>query len=177
MSYFTDLSYIGLVAYFWASGIQTIAFVIWGQKAYPLQKWSRILQFLHILLYTTITIFREFNAWISQSKSDHCLAAFIVTVVYWTLLASSSTFRTKYSGMGGVCSSTAIVHDRLLLAWSNVSQHAMNSCFALFEILLTNAGPSPWSHIAPGLVLFACYLGVAYITHAAQGFYSQFTFT
>lgn len=136
-SYFTDLSYIGLVAYFWASGIQTIAFVIWGQKAYPLQKWSRILQFLHILLYTTITIF-----------------PFIVTVVYWTLLASSSTFRTKYS------------------AWSNVSQHAMNSCFALFEILLTNAGPSPWSHMAPGLVLFACYLGVAYITHAAQGFYT-----
>lgn len=136
-SYFTDLSYIGLVAYFWASGIQTIAFVIWGQKAYPLQNWSRILQFLHILLYTTITIF-----------------PFIVTVVYWTLLASSSTFRTKYS------------------AWSNVSQHAMNSCFALFEILLTNAGPSPWSHMAPGLVLFACYLGVAYITHAAQGFYT-----
>lgn len=136
-SYFTDLSYIGLVAYFWASGIQTIAFVIWGQKAYPLQKWSRILQFLHILLYTTITIF-----------------PFIVTVVYWTLLASSSTFRTQYS------------------AWSNVSQHAMNSCFALFEILLTNAGPTPWSHIAPGLVLFACYLGVAYITHAAQGFYT-----
>ncbi|KAG1767143.1 hypothetical protein EDD22DRAFT_1008553 [Suillus occidentalis] len=136
-SYFTDLSYIGLVAYFWASGIQTIAFVIWGQKAYPLQKWSRILQFLHILLYTTITIF-----------------PFIVTVVYWTLLASSSTFRTQYS------------------AWSNVSQHAMNSCFALFEILLTNAGPSPWSHISPGLVLFACYLGVAYITHATQGFYT-----
>lgn len=136
-SYFTDLSYIGLVAYFWASGIQTIAFVISGQKAYPLQKWPRILQLLHTLLYTTITIF-----------------PIIVTVVFWTLLASSSTFRTQYS------------------AWSNVSQHAMNSCFALFEILLTNAGPSPWSHITPCLVLFACYLGVAYITHATQGFYT-----
>ncbi|KAG1717492.1 hypothetical protein EDB19DRAFT_1653345 [Suillus lakei] len=136
-SYFTDLSYIGLVAYFWASSIQTIVFVLRGQKAYPLQKWPRILQLLHILLYTTITIF-----------------PIIVTVVFWALLASSSTFSTQYS------------------VWSNVSQHAMNSGFTLFEILLTNAGPSPWSHITPCLVLFACYLGVAYITHATQGFYS-----
>lgn len=136
-SYFTDLSYIGLVAYFWASSIQTIVFVLRGQKAYPLQKWPRILQLLHVLLYTTITIF-----------------PIIVTVVFWALLASSSTFSTQYS------------------VWSNVSQHAMNSGFTLFEILLTNAGPSPWSHITPCLVLFACYLGVAYITHATQGFYS-----
>ncbi|KAG1847408.1 hypothetical protein F4604DRAFT_1884030 [Suillus subluteus] len=136
-SYFTDLSYIGLVAYLWASSIQTIVFVSRGQKAYPLQKWSRILQLLHVLLYTTITIF-----------------PIIVTVVFWTLLASSSTFSTRYS------------------AWSNISQHTMNSGFALFEILLTNAGPSPWSHIVPCFVLFACYLGVAYITHATQGFYT-----
>ncbi|KAG2140545.1 uncharacterized protein EDB93DRAFT_680529 [Suillus bovinus] len=136
-SYFTDLSYVGLVAYFWASSVQTIVFVLWGQKAYPLQRWPRILQLLHVLLYTTITIF-----------------PIIVTVVFWTLLASSSTFSTQYS------------------AWSNVSQHAMNSSFALFEILLTNAGPSPWSHIVPCFILFACYLGVAYITHATQGFYT-----
>ncbi|KAG2338771.1 hypothetical protein BDR05DRAFT_978006 [Suillus weaverae] len=136
-SYFTDLSYVGLVAYFWASSIQTIVFVLRGQKAYPLQKWPRILQLLHVLLYTTITIF-----------------PIIVTVVFWALLASSSTFSTQYS------------------AWSNVSQHIMNSGFILFEILLTNAGPSPWSHMVPCLVLFACYLGVAYITHATQGFYT-----
>ncbi|KAG2130905.1 hypothetical protein DEU56DRAFT_463590 [Suillus clintonianus] len=136
-SYFTDLSYIGLVAYFWASSIQTITFVLRGQKAYPLQSWPRILQLLHVLLYTTIIIF-----------------PIIVTVVFWALLASPSTFSTQYS------------------AWSNVSQHAMNSGFALFEILLTNAGPSPWSHIIPCLLLFACYLGIAYITHATQGFYT-----
>ncbi|KAG2362898.1 hypothetical protein BDR07DRAFT_1450944 [Suillus spraguei] len=136
-SYFTDLSYIGLVAYFWASSIQTIVFVLQGQKAYPLQKWPRILQLLHVLLNTTITIF-----------------PIIVTVVFWTLLASSSTFSTRYS------------------AWSNVSQHAMNSSFALFEILLTNTSPSPWSHIIPCFFLFASYLGVAYITYATQGFYT-----
>jgi len=53
----------------------------------------------------------------------------------------------------------------------------MNSGFALFEIILTNTGPSPWSHITPGFLLLACYLGVAYITHATQGFYSMFMFT
>jgi hypothetical protein len=136
-SYFTDLSYVGVVTYFWASSIQTIVFVLRGQKAYPLQKWPRILQLLHVLLYTTITIF-----------------PIIVTVVFWALLASPSTFSTRYS------------------AWSNVSQHIMNCSFILFEIFLTNAGPSPWSHMIPCLVLFACYLGVAYITHATQGFYT-----
>ncbi|KAJ8584955.1 hypothetical protein M405DRAFT_853821 [Rhizopogon salebrosus TDB-379] len=137
LSYFTDLSYIGLVAYFWASSVQTIAYAVWGQKTYPLQSWPRILQFLHVLLYTTITVF-----------------PIIVTIVFWSLLSSSSTFATQYS------------------AWSNISQHAMNSGFALFEIILTNAGPSPWSHITPGFLLLACYLGVAYITHATQGFYT-----
>jgi hypothetical protein len=52
----------------------------------------------------------------------------------------------------------------------------MNSGFALFEILLTNAGPSPWSHIMPGFLLLVCYLGVAYITHATQGFFSMSMF-
>ncbi|KAG1736686.1 uncharacterized protein EDB91DRAFT_502038 [Suillus paluster] len=137
LSYFTDLSYIGLVAYFWASSTQTIVFALRGQKSYPLQSWPRILQLLHVLLYSTITVF-----------------PIIVTVVFWAILASSSTFSTRYS------------------AWSNVSQHAMNSIFVLFEILLTNAGPSPWSHIIPCFVPLACYLGVAYITHATQGFYT-----
>ncbi|KAH7921500.1 hypothetical protein BV22DRAFT_1038573 [Leucogyrophana mollusca] len=137
LSYFTDLSYIGLVAYFWASSVQTLAFALRGQKGYPLQSWPRILQFLHVLLYSTIVVF-----------------PIIVTVVFWALLASPSTFNTKYS------------------AWSNISQHAMNSLFAFFEIFLTNAGPSPWTHIVPVFILLLCYLGVAYITYATQGFYT-----
>jgi hypothetical protein len=60
LSYFTDLSYIGLVAYFWASSVQTIAYAFRGQKSYPLQSWPRILQLLHVLLYSTIVVFRKF---------------------------------------------------------------------------------------------------------------------
>jgi len=137
LSYFTDLSYIGLVAYFWASSVQTIAFVMRGQNGYPLQSWPRIFQLLHVLLYSTIVVF-----------------PIIVTVVFWSLLATPEIFHVRYT------------------AWSNISQHALNSGFALFEILLTHAGPSPWSHLVPGFILLACYLGVAYITYATQGFYT-----
>jgi len=137
LSYFTDLSYIGLVAYFWASSVQTIAYAFRGQKSYPLQSWPRILQLLHVLLYSTIVVF-----------------PIIVTVVFWSLLASPTTFQSRYS------------------AWSNISQHAMNSGFALFEILLTHARPIPWTHLIPVFLLLASYLGLAYITHATQGFYT-----
>ncbi|KAI9567861.1 hypothetical protein HD554DRAFT_843006 [Boletus coccyginus] len=137
LCYFTDLTYIGLVAYFWASGVQTIAFVLRGRKSYPLQAWPRFLQLLHVLLHSTVVVF-----------------PFIVTAVFWSLLASSATFATPYS------------------TWTNISQHALNSVFALFEILLTHGGPGPWAHLLPLIVILACYLGVAYITYATQGFYT-----
>ncbi|KAH0826354.1 hypothetical protein J3R83DRAFT_5314 [Lanmaoa asiatica] len=137
LSYFTHLSYIGLVAYFWASSVQTIAFVLRGRKSYPLQTWPRFLQLLHVSLYSTVVVF-----------------PIIVTAVFWSLLASSATFQTAYS------------------TWSNISQHAMNTGFALFEILFTHCGPSPWSHLVLLILILAGYLGVAYITHATQGIYT-----
>ncbi|KAB5591272.1 hypothetical protein CTheo_5275 [Ceratobasidium theobromae] len=145
-SYFTNLSYIGLCSYMCAAAVQTIAYArhirrfhtpSGAQQQYPLQKWPRILQFLHLLLWSTVTTF-----------------PFIVTVVYWVLLASSSTFQTPYS------------------SWNNISVHAMNSAFALFEVLFTRVGPMPWLHVPFLVILLGCYLGVAYITHATQGFYT-----
>lgn len=65
-SYFTHLSYIGLCSWFWASGIQTLIFGIRagsGNRAYPLQTWPRILQFLHMLLFSTIIVYRAFPPW------------------------------------------------------------------------------------------------------------------
>jgi len=136
-SYFTELTYIGLLSYFWAAGVQTLVFALRGCTKYPLQTWPRALQFLHILLYSTITTF-----------------PILVTIVFWSLLASSATFDTRFS------------------TWSNISLHAINTAFALFEILFTNVAPMPWLHL-PFLVIFlAGYLGVAYITHKTQGFYT-----
>jgi hypothetical protein len=136
-SYYTQLSYIGLVAYFWASGVQTLVYALRGQKSYPLQKWPQFLQFLHRLLYSSITTF-----------------PILVTIVFWTLLSSRDTFKTPFS------------------SWSNLSQHALNTAFALFEVVLTRAGPSPWSHLIFLVVILGGYLGIAYITHATEGFYT-----
>lgn len=62
-------------------------------------------------------------------------------------------------------------------AWSNISQHALNTVFALFEILFTNIQPPPWLHLPFCIVLLACYLGVAYITRATEGFYGEYRST
>ncbi|KAG8688209.1 hypothetical protein FRC08_011549 [Ceratobasidium sp. 394] len=48
----------------------------------------------------------------------------------------------------------------------------MNSGFALFEVLFTRAGPMPWTHTPFLVIILGGYLGVAYITHATQGFYT-----
>nr|VWP00397.1 MSP1 protein-like protein [Ganoderma boninense] len=60
----------------------------------------------------------------------------------------------------------------MLPAWYNISEHAINSGYALFEITLTNVGPNSWWHLPVCVFMLACYLGVAYITHATQGFYT-----
>ncbi|KAJ7034634.1 hypothetical protein C8F04DRAFT_1101637 [Mycena alexandri] len=135
LSYFTELSYIGLTSYYWAAAVQTLFYARYGR--YLLRRWPRPLQALHVLLQSTITTF-----------------PFIVTVVYWALLSSPQTFATRLS------------------SWQNISIHAMNSAFALLDILLSNAPPAPWLMLPIHIVLLGAYLGVAYITHATQGFYT-----
>ncbi|KAJ7719295.1 hypothetical protein B0H16DRAFT_1607044 [Mycena metata] len=135
LSYFTELSYIGLTSYYWAAAVQTLFYARYGR--YLLRRWPRPLQALHVLLQSTITTF-----------------PFIVTVVYWALLSSPATFATR------------------LTSWQNISIHAMNSAFALFEVLLSNSPPAPWLTLPIHIVLLGGYLGVAYITHATQGFYT-----
>ncbi|KAF8892307.1 hypothetical protein CPB84DRAFT_1816229 [Gymnopilus junonius] len=141
-SYFTYLSYIGLCAYYWASGVQTVFYALRWRKAgagagYPLQRWPKILQALHIVLQTTIVTY-----------------PFLVTIVYWALLSSPTTFATSFS------------------SWSNISVHALNSLWALIEIFLSNSPPAPWFTIIPSILMLAGYLGVAYITKDTQGFYT-----
>ncbi|PAV23898.1 hypothetical protein PNOK_0096600 [Pyrrhoderma noxium] len=136
-SYFTELSNIGLCSYFFASGVQTFVYARSGGRSYPLERWPKFLQFLHILLFSTITTF-----------------PILVTIVYWGELYPQSPFSDAFG------------------AWENVSLHALNTVFAFFEITTTNAGPTPYNHCIFIVLLLACYLGVAYITHATQGFYT-----
>ncbi|KAI6026438.1 hypothetical protein PISMIDRAFT_92093 [Pisolithus microcarpus 441] len=85
LSYFTSLSYIGLCAYFWASGVQTIAFARARRICYPLQKWPRPLQLMHALLYTSIVVY-----------------PIIVTIVFWSLLSSPQTLEGTYNAWGNI---------------------------------------------------------------------------
>ncbi|KAJ9646516.1 hypothetical protein H2199_002565 [Coniosporium tulheliwenetii] len=76
---------------------------------------------------------------------------FLVTIVFWALLYSS--FPTPY------------------VTWRNVSTHALNSVFALLEIIVPRTEPMPWWHLIPLIILLAMYLGVAFVTYATQGFF------
>uniref|UniRef100_A0A8H8CIQ3 Uncharacterized protein n=1 Tax=Psilocybe cubensis TaxID=181762 RepID=A0A8H8CIQ3_PSICU len=78
----------------------------------------------------------------------------LVTIVYWALLSGPATFEDTFT------------------SWSNLSVHAFNTAFALIEIFLTNSPPPPWLALPITVVLLICYLGVAYITHDTQGFYT-----
>ncbi|KAF9526803.1 hypothetical protein CPB83DRAFT_895816 [Crepidotus variabilis] len=141
-SYFTFLSYIGICSYYWASGTQTLAYALkWRRSGagvgYPLQRWPRILQALHVVLQSSVVNF-----------------PIIVTVVFWSLLSGPDTLSTTF------------------FAYENISVHALNTVFLLIEVFLTNSPPAPWLTLVFNILFLAGYLGVAYITHATQGFYT-----
>ncbi|CAH0041822.1 hypothetical protein V2G26_011219 [Clonostachys chloroleuca] len=78
---------------------------------------------------------------------------FLVTIVYWVVLFRGPWFDTEIEG------------------WSNVTQHGLNSAFALFEIFIPRTEPMLWIHLLWVLIMLAAYLGLAYLTYATQGFY------
>ncbi|KAK2601688.1 hypothetical protein QQS21_004763 [Conoideocrella luteorostrata] len=79
---------------------------------------------------------------------------FLVTIVYWGVLYESPWFELEFD------------------AWHNVSQHGLNSAFALFELVFARADPPPWIHLLWLIVILLGYLAVAFITLATQGWYT-----
>lgn len=55
--------------------------------------------------------------------------------------------------------------------WRNISEHALNSVFALFEIIFPRTESTPFLHIIPLIVILGAYLGVAYLTLHDSHFY------
>ncbi|KAK3330133.1 hypothetical protein B0H66DRAFT_46881 [Apodospora peruviana] len=78
---------------------------------------------------------------------------FVVTIFYWGRLYSGHWFTEQFNG------------------WSNVSQHAMNSLFAMFEIVVSRTNPPPAVHMIWIIIILALYLALGYLTHATKGFY------
>jgi len=78
---------------------------------------------------------------------------FVVSIVYWAALYRGGWF------------------DTTLNAWENITQHGLNSAFALFEIIVPRTAAPPWIHLLCLIFILALYLGLAYLTYATQGFY------
>lgn len=78
---------------------------------------------------------------------------FLVSAVYWGILYKGPWFPKRYD------------------AWSNISVHAMNSLYALFEIVFTRTNRMPWLHIPFLIAILGGYLGIAYITYDTEHFY------
>ena len=175
-SYFTNLSYIGICAYFFASGVQTFFYarnLKNGVEGYPLQRWPRALQYLHVVLYCTITTLREFFPPLRS-----VLIRIALSQLYWlpSFIGSFSPLplhSRRHFQVRHPISPSHFPSIRLIPGWSNISKHALNSVFAIFELLGTNVGPYPWTDLAVVIVILLGYLGVAYITHATQGIYSK----
>ncbi|OHE92708.1 hypothetical protein CORC01_11989 [Colletotrichum orchidophilum] len=81
---------------------------------------------------------------------------FIVTIVYWAIIYEAPWYAKQFD------------------AWSNISQHGLNSAFALFEIVVprTSAAQLEWVHMLWLIIVLALYLALAYVTYYTQGFYT-----
>lgn len=76
----------------------------------------------------------------------------LVTIIFWAVLFSAWW-------------------DDNWSQWSNISQHAMNSAFALFEIIVPRTNPPLFIHGLWLIIILALYLALAYLTKHTEGFY------
>ncbi|KAK4984946.1 hypothetical protein LTR50_006286 [Elasticomyces elasticus] len=162
-SYFTVLTYWGLAFYFAFAAAHTASYALQGRSY--LQRWPVALQRLHAVFYCTITVY-PFLVTSKQFRPPLPRPALLVflagaptlilippgAVVFWSVL-SYGALKTRYS------------------TWSNISEHTLNSAFALFEIALPRTEPPRFVHIVPLLLLLALYLALAYTTYATAGIY------
>ncbi|KAF9891040.1 hypothetical protein FE257_004975 [Aspergillus nanangensis] len=78
---------------------------------------------------------------------------FLVTIVFWAIL-HPSWFANPFN------------------AWSNLSQHGLNSLYALLEILLPTTNPHPLLTFPFLVLILLLYVALAYLTNYTQGFYT-----
>ncbi|KAG5992852.1 hypothetical protein E4U54_003538, partial [Claviceps lovelessii] len=164
-SYFTVLTYWGLAFYFAVSAVHTLSYArrrnqsqsrsqsesqresqseSQGQSTQSAPPPSCLLDSFPRLLQALHSLF----------YTTVVTLPLLVTIVYWAILYKGVWFAYEFD------------------AWHNLSQHAFNSAFALFEIVFTRAEEPPWVHMLWLVVLLLGYLGVAYLTAATQGWYT-----
>ncbi|PHH75219.1 hypothetical protein CDD82_4540 [Ophiocordyceps australis] len=96
---------------------------------------------------------RPFGALHSFFYSSVVVFPLLVSMIYWAMI-----FKGPWRGS---------TFD----SWRNVSQHALNSVFALFEMTLTRTLLLPVVHLLWLFCIIVAYLGVAFLTNADQDFF------
>ncbi|VUC32082.1 unnamed protein product [Clonostachys rosea] len=137
----TVQTYWGIVCYFLVASVHTGYYAFHGRSL--LQRLCRPLQAMHALFYSTIVTL-----------------PLLVTIVYWGILFDGYPLDNE----GGHHSATFVI-------WDDVSHHAVNGAFALFEIVIPRTAPMLWVHAFWLLIILALYIGLAFLTLATQGFY------
>ncbi|KAI9931528.1 hypothetical protein ASPWEDRAFT_169628 [Aspergillus wentii DTO 134E9] len=79
---------------------------------------------------------------------------FLVTIVFWAILFKPPWYSVTFTG------------------WSNISQHALNSLYALLEIILPTTSPHPLITLPCLIFLLLLYVSLAYLTYHTEGFYT-----
>ncbi|KAF9042396.1 hypothetical protein BJ165DRAFT_1486947 [Panaeolus papilionaceus] len=186
-SFFTYLTFTGITAYYIAASVQTVSYYLaWRRRGagagYLLQRAGRRTQSVSTAFPLQRTVTRtqpgpdqsdsnlgndsvdegpQVVWWGRVVQAAHVVLAstavtypVIVTAVFWSLLAGDGVFSSPGE------------------SYNNISVHALNSLFALIEMVFSNSPPIPWITLPFGLLGMAGYLGVAYITRATQGFYT-----
>ncbi|KZZ90177.1 hypothetical protein AAL_07278 [Moelleriella libera RCEF 2490] len=160
-SFFTVLTYWGLGFYFLVSAVHTGSYALTGRTL--LNHHS-----INTLLTTTnggggggdshglpvSPLRRVLQALHSLLYTTVVTLPFLVTIVYWAVLYRAPWFALPFD------------------AWHNVSQHALNSVFAAFEVVVARTEPMPCVHLLWLILILLGYLAVAYITVATQGWYT-----
>ena len=96
----------------------------------------------------------------------------LVTIVFWAILYTPPFFPVRFNAWSNVIGSLGLsACYGFVLTKRQLSQHAFNSFFCLFEILVPRTNPPPLLHLAFLVVILALYLALAYLTHYTQGFY------
>jgi hypothetical protein len=81
---------------------------------------------------------------------------FMVTAVFWSLV-SAPPHKKAFS--------------TIMLRWTNVSFHCLNSVFASFEVIFSAVLPQRWTHALVILGIMILYIGMAYLIRLTSHFY------
>lgn len=151
-------------------GLKAITFQVGGEGIRQsfsyftyLSYWSQSFYFFFASMHTFVAAKRGvswLDGWPRYLQAAHsvfytCVTTlpFLVSCVYWGSMYIGPWFQHDF--------------DR----WSALSIHALNSIFAITEIVFTQTRPQPWSHLGILLVIMGLYLPIPYITKATEGIY------